>query len=96
MAAFGMVRAAALVLSACGSDDEASGGNGGPGGGGGGGGSMDIGLLTSLSGPVATAAPGAIRGAQARLDAYADSDGACSDVDVNLVQARPRSAGSPT
>jgi ABC-type branched-subunit amino acid transport system substrate-binding protein len=87
MAVVGIACSVALVLSACGSDDEDSGGNGGSGGGSGGtraDGPVDVGILTSLSGPGAAAAAGSIRGAQARFDSY---DGECSDVEFNIVQA---------
>ncbi|WP_197029126.1 ABC transporter substrate-binding protein [Blastococcus sp. URHD0036] len=77
----------ALLLTACGSDDEAS-GNGGDAGDGGNGGSIDVGILTSLSGPGAAAAAGSIRGAQARLDAYEGAgDGCAPDLDFSLVEA---------
>jgi branched-chain amino acid transport system substrate-binding protein len=73
--------AAALVLAACGNDDEASGG------GGGGGGTLNIGILTALSGPNAVAAADSIRGAQARFDAYeAAGQGCAKDDDFKLVQ----------
>ncbi|WP_409332515.1 ABC transporter substrate-binding protein [Trujillonella humicola] len=80
-----MACASALVLSACGSDDEAAGGGSGSGGGGNAaGGTVEVGILTALSGPGAAAAAGSIRGAEARFAAY---DGECSDLDFTIVQA---------
>ncbi len=86
VAVVSMACAAALVLSACGSDDEETGSGGGGGGGGGGtaGGTVDVGILTALSGPGAAAAAGSIRGAEARFASY---DGECSDMEFNLVEA---------
>ncbi|MGY1743569.1 MULTISPECIES: ABC transporter substrate-binding protein [unclassified Blastococcus] len=87
MAAMGVVCAAALVLSACGSDDEESGGSAG-GGGGGGGGTIDVGILTALSGPGAAAAQGSIRGAEARFAAYEEAgEGCAADLDFTIVEA---------
>ncbi|RBY85859.1 ABC transporter substrate-binding protein [Blastococcus sp. TF02A-26] len=84
VALVGMACATALVLSACGSDDEETGG----GGGGGGGGTLKVGVLTSLSGPAATAAAGSIRGAEARFAAYEEAgEGCAGDLDFELVQA---------
>ncbi|MGY1743882.1 MULTISPECIES: ABC transporter substrate-binding protein [unclassified Blastococcus] len=86
LAAVGAACVVALVLSACGSDDEDSGDGGG--GGGGGGGTIDVGILTSLSGPNATAAQGSIRGAQARFDAYEEAgEGCAADLDFSIVEA---------
>ena len=93
MAAVGMVCAAALVLSACGSDDEE-----GEGGGGGGGaaagagaqasGTVEVGVLTALSGPGAAAAQDSIRGAEARFAAYEDAgEGCAGDLDFEIVEA---------
>jgi ABC-type branched-subunit amino acid transport system substrate-binding protein len=77
--------AAALVLSACGSDDEETGGEGG--GGGLTSGTLDVGLLTSLSGPAATASEASVRGADARFQAYEAADGECAEAfDFNLVE----------
>ncbi|WP_197028872.1 ABC transporter substrate-binding protein [Blastococcus sp. URHD0036] len=86
MAAVGIACSVALVLSACGSDDEDSGSSGGGSDSGGtrADGPVDVGILTSLSGPGAAAAAGSIRGAQARFDSY---DGECKDVEINIVQA---------
>jgi ABC-type branched-subunit amino acid transport system substrate-binding protein len=86
MAAVGIACSVALVLSACGSDDEDSGSSGDAGASGGtrAEGPVDVGILTSLSGPGATAAAGSIRGAQARFDSY---DGECSDLEFTIVQA---------
>ncbi len=84
----GMMCAVALVASACGSDDEESGGGAGAGGGGGGGGTLQVGLLTSLSGPGAAAAADSIRGAEARFAAYEDAgEGCAADVDFQIVEA---------
>jgi ABC-type branched-subunit amino acid transport system substrate-binding protein len=86
VALVGMACATALVLSACGSDDEESGSGGG--GNGGGGGTLKVGVLTSLSGPAATAAEASVRGAQARLDAYEEAgEGCATDLDFELVEA---------
>ena len=95
VAAVGMVCAAALVLSACGSDDEEGEGGGGGGGGGGGAaagleasGTVKVGLLTSLSGPGAAAAADSIRGAEARFEAYeAAGEGCAGDLDFEIVEA---------
>jgi branched-chain amino acid transport system substrate-binding protein len=88
MAVVGAACAVALALSACGSDDENSGSSASGSGGGGNGGTIDVGLLTSLSGPGATAAAGSIRGAQARFDAYeAAGEGCAADLDFNIVEA---------
>src|SRR5688572_4769436 len=82
----GMACATALVLSACGSDDEESGGGGG--GGGGAGGTLDVGILTALSGPGAAAAEASIRGAEARFAAYEEAgEGCAGDLDFNIVEA---------
>jgi ABC-type branched-subunit amino acid transport system substrate-binding protein len=82
----GAACAASLVLSACGSDDEESGGGGA--GGGGGGGTLQVGLLTSLSGPGAAAAADSIRGAEARFATYEDAgEGCAGDVDFEIVEA---------
>jgi ABC-type branched-subunit amino acid transport system substrate-binding protein len=91
MAAIGMACVLAVTASACGSDDEDDGGGGGGGGGGDTGSgptTQDVGILTSLSGPNATAAAGSIRGAQARFDAYAEAgEGCAGDVDFSIVEA---------
>ncbi len=77
---------AALVLSACGSDDEDDGGGGG-GEGAGGGGPIELGFLTSLSGPAAVSFGGVQEGAEARLAAYAEEGRECSDADFEVVMA---------
>ncbi|MGY1772436.1 ABC transporter substrate-binding protein [Blastococcus sp. SYSU D00813] len=84
MAVVSMACATALVLSACGSDDEEGGGGGAGGGGSAAGGTIDVGILTALSGPGAAAAAGSIRGAEARFASY---DGECSDLEFNIVEA---------
>jgi ABC-type branched-subunit amino acid transport system substrate-binding protein len=85
-AVLGTACAVALVLSACGSDDEESGGGGG--GGGGGSSTLQVGLLTSLSGPGAGAAQDSVRGAEARFAAYeAAGEGCATDVDFEIVEA---------
>ncbi|SEP23359.1 ABC transporter substrate-binding protein [Trujillonella endophytica] len=81
----GMACATALVLSACGSDDEESGSGGG---GDGATGTVDVGILTALSGPGAAAAQASIRGAEARFAAYEDAgEGCAGDLDFNIVEA---------
>src|SRR5215203_891119 len=82
MATMAAACAVALLASACGSDDEASGGGGGASG------TVDVGLLTSLSGPNATAAAASLRGAQARFSAYEDAgEGCAGDLDFHIVEA---------
>jgi ABC-type branched-subunit amino acid transport system substrate-binding protein len=86
-AAVSVACAAALVLSACGSDDEEPGADGG-GGGGMTSGTLDIGLMTSLSGPAATASEASVRGADARFQAYEAADGECAGAfDFTIVEA---------
>ncbi|WP_197029012.1 ABC transporter substrate-binding protein [Blastococcus sp. URHD0036] len=86
-AVLGVACAMALVLSACGSDDEES-GSGGGGGGESAGGTLQVGLLTSLSGPGAAAAADSIRGAEARFAAYEDAgEGCAGDLDFDIVEA---------
>src|SRR5215207_4656264 len=88
MAAVGMACAVALVVSACGSDDEESGGGEGGADAGGAGGTVQVGLLTSLSGPGAAAAADSIRGAEARFAAYEDAgEGCAGDLDFEIVEA---------
>ncbi|WP_197028859.1 ABC transporter substrate-binding protein [Blastococcus sp. URHD0036] len=89
--------AVALVLAACGSDDEDSddsaSGGGGDSGGSGGSTTLDIGLLTSLSGPAGSFTSTSVQGVQARFDAYEEDGGECADsVDFNLIQADDTSA----
>ena len=87
MAAVSMACAAALVLSACGSDDE-DGSNSAGGDGGGNGGTLDIGVLTSLTGPASSASTATVDGVNARFQAYEDDGGECADaVDFNVIEA---------
>ncbi|SEO56127.1 ABC transporter substrate-binding protein [Trujillonella endophytica] len=86
--AIGATCAVLLAMAACGGDDESDGGDSGGGGAGGTPDSITIGVVTSLTGPTAaTYGDAAQRGVDARLAAYADEGGACSDVDFEVVVA---------
>jgi ABC-type branched-subunit amino acid transport system substrate-binding protein len=85
MAAVSMACAVALVVSACGSDDEEGGASAG--GGGGNDGSLDIGVLTSLSGPASGVSSAVVDGVDARFQAYEADGGECADaVDFTIVE----------
>jgi ABC-type branched-subunit amino acid transport system substrate-binding protein len=82
-AAWAVACAAALALSACGSDDESS--DNGGGGQSAGDGPIKLGLLTPASGPVASGFTGLEEGANARLQAYKDAGGTCADTEFDVV-----------
>ncbi|SEP05701.1 ABC transporter substrate-binding protein [Trujillonella endophytica] len=86
--AVGATCALLLALTACGSDDEEGGGGGTTAGGEGGGGTVKIGVVTPLSGPAAaTYGDAAGNGVEARLAAYEEEGGECSDIDFEVVEA---------
>ncbi|MGY1746427.1 ABC transporter substrate-binding protein [Blastococcus sp. SYSU D00695] len=89
-AAAGAACAAALVLAACGGPGEAPRGAAAGGGADASGATrtVRVGVLTSLSGAGAAAAQDAVRGTQARFDAYEQAAAGCAaDLDLEIVPA---------
>ncbi|MFG1924464.1 ABC transporter substrate-binding protein [Cryptosporangium sp. NPDC048952] len=82
IAAVGAACAVALAVSACGGG---SGGSATPGD------TVKVGVLTSLSGPNSAAFKGTVSGAEARLAAYKDEGGKCSDKKFDVVKADDQS-----
>jgi ABC-type branched-subunit amino acid transport system substrate-binding protein len=77
-----------LAMAACGTDDEEGGGGEDGGGGGGAGSSIKVGLMSSYTGPAAAAKGDRSQIAlEARLAAYAEEGGDCSDTEFDIVTA---------
>ena len=87
LATVGVACTVALLVSACGSN-----GDSGSGSSSGGSKTLDIGVLTSLSGPASSASASTVDGVTARFQAYEADGGKCADaVDFNIVKGDDQS-----
>jgi ABC-type branched-subunit amino acid transport system substrate-binding protein len=89
--ALGAVCAMTLAVSGCGSDSDGGGGAAGSGSG-----PVKIGLITSLSGSTAAAFSPSVKAVDARLKAYKDAGGKCSNLDFQVTTADDTSSPAGT